>query len=91
MNSENVVSALAASGGVRDTAADERNAAWLIQMWTLAGILEVNAVTITLTLMGTMVQDEAKNRLACFYMSGGFRPHLDISLQHGLSVQACVC
>ena len=68
MNSENVVSALAASGGVRDTAADERNAAWLIQMWTLAGILEVNAVTITLTLMGTMVQDEAKNRLACFYM-----------------------
>lgn len=69
MNSENVVSALAASGGVRDTAADERNAAWLIQMWTLAGILEVNAVTITLTLMGTMVQDEAKNRLACFYMA----------------------
>lgn len=69
MNSENVVSALAVSGGVRDTAADERNAAWLIQMWTLAGILEVNAVTITLTLMGTMVQDEAKNRLACFYMA----------------------
>lgn len=69
MNSENVVGALAASGGVRDTAADERNAEWLIQMWTLAGILEVNAVTITLTLMGTMVQDEAKNRLACFYMA----------------------
>lgn len=69
MNSENVVAALAASGGVRDTAADERNAAWLVQMWTLAGILEVNAVTITLTLMGTMVQDEAKNRLACFYMA----------------------
>lgn len=69
MNSENVVRALAASGGVRDTAADERNAEWLIQMWTLAGILEVNAVTITLTLMGTMVQDEAKNRLACFYMA----------------------
>lgn len=69
MNSENVVSALAASGGGRDTAADERNAAWLIQMWTLAGILEVNAVTITLTLIGTMVQDEAKNRLACFYMA----------------------
>ena len=48
MNSENVVDALAAFGGVRDTAADEKNAAWLIQMWTLAGILEVNAVTITL-------------------------------------------
>ncbi len=69
MNSENVVSALAEFGGVRDTAADERNASYLIQMWTLAGILEVNAVTITLTVMGTMVQDEAKNRLAGFYMT----------------------
>ncbi len=68
MNSENVVSALAASGGVRDTAADERNAAWLIQMWTLAGIL-----------------------VFTWRRSGGFRPRLDISLQHGLSVQACVC
>lgn len=69
MNSKNVVDALAAYGGVRDTAADERNASYLIQMWTLAGILEVNAVTITLTVMGTMVQDEAKNRLASFYMA----------------------
>lgn len=69
MNSENVVNALAAFGGVRDTAADENNASYLIQMWTLAGILEVNAVTITLTVMGTMVQDEAKNRLASFYMA----------------------
>lgn len=69
MNSENVVDALAEFGGVRDIAADEKNASYLIQMWTLAGILEVNAVTITLTVMGTMVQDEVKNRLASFYMA----------------------
>ncbi|MDE7479287.1 MAG: ABC transporter permease [Lachnospiraceae bacterium] len=69
MNSENVVNALAEFGGVRDTAMDEKNAAYLIQMWTLAGILEVNAVTITLTVMGTMVQDKAKNKLAGFYMA----------------------
>lgn len=69
MNSENIVDALAASGGVRDTAADKENAAYLIQMWTLAGILEVNAVTITLTIIGIMVQDEAKGRLASFYMA----------------------
>lgn len=67
MNSSNVVDALAELGGVRDTAADEKNASYLIQMWTLAGILEVNAVTITLTVMGAMVQDETKNRLASFY------------------------
>lgn len=69
MNCENVVDALAQFGGVRDTAVDEKNAAYLIQMWTLAGILEVNAVTITLTVMGTMVQDEAKGRLASFYLT----------------------
>lgn len=69
MNSENVVEALAEFGGVRDIAADEKNASYLIQMWTLAGILEVNAVTVTLTVMGAMVQDEAKNRLASFYMA----------------------
>lgn len=69
MNTENVVDALAESGSLRDTAADEKNAAYLIQMWTLAGILIVNAVTITLTVMGTMVQDEVKNRLASFYMA----------------------
>ena len=69
MNIENVVDALAESGSLRDTAADEKNAAYLIQMWTLAGILIVNAVTITLTVMGTMVQDEVKNRLASFYMA----------------------
>lgn len=69
MNSENIVEALAQFGGVRDTAADEKNADYLIQMWTLAGILEVNAVTITLTVIGIMVQDEAKGRLASFYMA----------------------
>lgn len=69
MNIENVVDALAESGSLRDTATDEKNAGYLIQMWTLAGILIVNAVTITLTVMGTMVQDETKNRLASFYMA----------------------
>ncbi len=69
MNSENVVDALAQFGGARDTATDKNNATYLIQMWTLAGILEVNAVTITLTVIGIMVQDEAKGRLASFYMA----------------------
>ena len=69
MNIENVVDALAESGSLRDTATDEKNAGYLIQMWTLAGILIVNAVTITLTVMGPMVQDETKNRLASFYMA----------------------
>ena len=67
MNCENVVDALAEAGGVRDTAADEKNAEYLIKMWTLAGILVTNAVTVTLTVMGTMVQDETRNKLVSFY------------------------
>lgn len=69
MNSEQIVSALAQYGGERDTAQDEANAGYLIQMWTLAGILAVNTVTVTLTVLQTMIQDEEKNRLASFYVT----------------------
>lgn len=69
MNSENIVDLLAQLGGARDTAADEKNAAYLVQMWTLAGILEVNSVTIPMTIMGLMVQDEIRHRLASFYLA----------------------
>lgn len=69
MNSENVVYALSRFGGVRDEAADKANADYLIQMWTLAGILIVNTVTVTLTVMGKMVEDEASNKLVSFYVT----------------------
>lgn len=69
MNSENLVYMLAQVGGERDTAQDKANAEYLIQMWTLAGILVVNAVSVTLTVVGGMVEDEAKNKLASFYVS----------------------
>ena len=69
MNSEAVVDALAEFGGIRDTAKDQENAGYLIQMWTLAGILVVNSVTVTLTVMAGMVQDEARGRLASFYVA----------------------
>lgn len=69
MNSENLVNILAEVGGTRDTARDKANAEYLIQMWTLAGILVVNAVTVTLTVVGAMVEDESKNKLASFYVA----------------------
>lgn len=69
MNSENLVNILAQVGGERDAAQDKANAEYLIQMWTLAGILVVNAVSVTLTVVGGMVEDEAKNKLASFYVS----------------------
>lgn len=69
MNSETVVQVLAEFGGERDTLQDKKNAEYLIQMWTLAGILLSNSVTVTLTVMGNMVQDEVENRLASFYVT----------------------
>lgn len=68
-NSRNLVEILEQYGGTRDAAQDEDNARALIQMWTLAGILVVNSVTVTLTVIGIMVQDEEQNRLASFYVT----------------------
>lgn len=69
MNSQDLVTLLQLYGGERDLARDEENARQLIQMWTLAGILVVNSVTVTLTVIGIMVQDEEQSRLASFYVT----------------------
>ena len=67
MNSENIVEILSDFGGVRDAAKDKANADYLIVVWTLAGVLLSNCVTISMTVMGNMIYDEEKNKLACFY------------------------
>lgn len=67
MNEESVVNLLEEYGGVRDTLLDEENAKHLVQYWTLAGILVVNAVTVTLSVIGTMVTDNSEGRIASFY------------------------
>ena len=67
MNSENIVAVLSTYGGVRDAVKDRENADYLIVVWTLAGVLLSNCVTISMTVMGNMIYDEEKNKLACFY------------------------
>lgn len=67
MNSENIVEVLSTYGGVRDAVKDRENADYLIVVWTLAGVLLSNCVTISMTVMGNMIYDEEKNKLACFY------------------------
>ncbi|BCJ96797.1 ABC transporter [Anaerocolumna cellulosilytica] len=69
MNADNVVDLLAAYGGERDVIRDRANAEQLVLMWTLAGIVVVNSVTITLAMVGIMVQDEENKKLSCFYVS----------------------
>lgn len=54
-------------GGVRDSAADLKNANYLVQYWTLAGLMVVNSLTVTLTVVGTLVTDRKGNQLKSFY------------------------
>lgn len=67
MNVESITELLNQYGGVRDTVLDKENAFQLVQYWTLAGILVVNSVTVTLTVIGVMVDDVNENRLESFY------------------------
>lgn len=67
MNSENILEVLERFGENRDVESDKANVEYLIEMWTLAGILVTNAVTVTMTVMGNMIEDEEENRLASFY------------------------
>ena len=69
MNVENVINLLNQYGGVRDTVADRENAKQFVLLWTLAGIIVVNTVTITLSMVGFMVEDEDQKRLSSFYVS----------------------
>lgn len=69
MNSDTIVNLLAEYGGVRDAAKDRMNAEHLVRVWSLAGIVLINCVTVTMTVMGNLVQDEEEGRLASFYIA----------------------
>lgn len=51
----------------RDAAADAANAKLFVTLWTCAGIISINAVTITLAVYSTMIKDRAERRLYAIY------------------------
>jgi multidrug/hemolysin transport system permease protein len=69
MNADGIVDLLNQYGGERDTVADRANAEQLVVLWTLAGIVIVNSITITLSMVGIMVEDETQKRLSSFFVS----------------------
>jgi len=69
MNTDEILWVLNEYGGERDTVRDKENAEYLVQMWTLAGILAVNTVTVSLTVMQAMIRDEVKGQSASFYVA----------------------
>lgn len=67
MNVENITGTLEQYGGVRDLEQDKENATHLVQYWTLAGLMVVNALTVTLSVIGIMVTDANENKLESFF------------------------
>lgn len=66
MSVENVTELLAMFPG-RDTATDEKNAELLILSWTCAGILSINAVTVTLAAYSVMIKDRTSGKISSIY------------------------
>lgn len=69
MNSDTIVGLLETYGGKRDAVTDRANADHLVRVWALAGILLVNCVTVTMTVMGNLIHDEEEGKLASFYIA----------------------
>ncbi len=67
MNVSAVTNLLNQYGGERDAALDSENANTLVLYWTLSGLMVVNALTVTLSVLGTMITDKTGNKLKSFY------------------------
>lgn len=53
----------------RNAALDEKNAELIVLSWTFAGILSINAVTVTLGVYSVMIKDRVNGKLNSIYTS----------------------
>ncbi len=51
----------------RDIEADEKNAGLFVMLWTCGGIISINAVTVTLAVYSSMINDRTGGRLGAIY------------------------
>ena len=68
MNIEGILGILEKIPG-RDATEDEKNAELLVLSWTSAGILSINAVTVTLAVFSGMIKDRVSGKLNSIYTS----------------------
>lgn len=63
----NITTTLEALGvGIRG---EHTHATCLVIIWTIAGIIVVNAVSVSMTLVGTMVRDEESHKMSAFFVA----------------------
>ncbi len=65
-NAQTIINNLAQFPG-RDAAKDEKNAQLLILAWTCAGMVSINAVTVTQASLSYMIRDRESGKLASIY------------------------
>ncbi|MBR5513421.1 MAG: ABC transporter permease [Ruminococcus sp.] len=53
----------------RNTEQDEKNAELLVLQWTLAGVISINAVSVTLSVLTSMIRDKNNGTLQSIYTS----------------------
>ena len=68
MNIEGILGILEEIPG-RDATEDKKNAELLVLSWTSAGILSINAVTVTLAVFSGMIKDRVSGKLNSIYTS----------------------
>ena len=66
MYAQNIASILGDFPG-RDAAADRQNAELLILSWNFAGIISINAVTVTMAVYSVMIRDRVMGKLSSIY------------------------
>lgn len=71
----------------RDKEQDEKNAELLVLQWTLAGVISINAVSVTLSVLTAMIRDKNNGTLQSIYTSPVSR--LNIALSYICAAWIC--
>lgn len=69
MNIDNIVYELKEYGGTRDAAADRANASIYVISWVVAGLIIVNSVSVSLAVVGMLIEDKERNRLNSLFIA----------------------
>lgn len=91
MNVEGVVGILEAFPG-RDAEADKKNAELLVLAWTCAGIISINAVTVTMSVYSILIKDKMSGKINSMYTSPVSRAVITSSyIVAAWLASVCVC
>lgn len=71
----------------RDAASDKTNVTVLILQWIAAGIVGINAVTVTLAVYSAMIKDRSEGRLSSIYTA----PVSRLAIASGYVIAAWIC